>query len=246
MDQSQKGLYGSSFGGNILRVMIAEFLGTFFLVLAGTATATAAILHKSIAGYPADSLTVALAFGLVLIALIGAFGHISGAHFNPAVTLSLAITKKFPWEYVLGYFVAQFGGAIAASSIVLFSFGHAAKSVAFMAATFPALGVTIWQVLVIEAIVTFLLMLVIMSVATDERVSSSVVGPAIGFTLVAAILIAGPISGGAVNPARALGPMIIAGKYTGWWAYMVGPLVGAICAALIYNYFIAEAKQPKE
>jgi MIP family channel proteins len=246
MEQNQKGLYGSSLGGNMLRVGVAEFLGTFFLVLAGTATATAAILNKSIAGSAADSLAVALAFGLVLVALIGALGHISGAHFNPAVTISLAVTNKFPWKYVPVYLVTQLVGAVAASAIVLYLFGDAARSVAFMGATFPAMGVSMLQVVVIEALITFLLVLVIISVATDERVSSPVVGPAIGFTLIAAVLIGGPISGGAVNPARALGPMIIAGKFTGWWAYIVGPIIGGVCTALLYDHFIAEAKQPKE
>jgi glycerol uptake facilitator-like aquaporin len=227
IDQDQKGLYGSSLEGNMVRVMTAEFLGTFFLVLAGTAVVVSAVLHAFVAGSPADSLAVALAFGLVLIALVGTFGHISGAHFNPAVTIGLALTKKFPWKYALGYIGAQFIGAIAASGVVRFVFGHAARSIARMGATYPAAGAGIVQVLVIEAIITCMLMLVIMSVATDERVSSAVVGPAIGFTLVAAVL-------------------IIASNFTGWWAYVVGPIVGAICASFMYDKFIAEAKQPQK
>ena len=246
MDSDKKGLYGSTLGENMARVGVAEFLGTFFLVLAGTATATAAVLNKSIAGTPADSLAVAVAFGFVLVALVGSFGHISGAHFNPAVTLSLAVTKKFPWKYVPVYLITQFAGAVAASAVVLFAFGNTAKTVAYLGATFPAAGVSMFQVLIVEAVITFLLVIVIMSVATDSRVSSSVVGPAIGFTLIAAVLIGGPVTGGAVNPARALGPMVMAGKYTGWWAYILGPVVGGILAAAIYDQFIAEAEKPKE
>ncbi len=230
----------------MLRVGIAEFLGTFFLVLTGTAVATAAILGKSIAGGASDSLAVGLAFGLALVALIGTFGHISGAHFNPAVTLSLAATNKFPWKYVPVYLATQLAGAITASAVVWYIFGEGARSVASLAATFPASNVSFTQAFVIEAIITFLLMLVIISVATDKRVSASVVGPAIGSALAIAVLIGGPISGGAVNPARALGPMIMSGNFTGWWVYILGPIIGALCAAFIYDRFIAEAKQPVE
>ena len=244
MGDAKSGLYGSSFGGNNIKVGLAEFIGTFFLVLAGTAVATSAIIVKPIAGNAPDSLAVALAFGAVLIALVGSLGHISGAHFNPAVTLGLAITKKFPWSYVPTYIVAQVTGAIAASATVLYTFGHQAKSVAFLGATFPTPGTTSMQALFIEALITFLLMFVIMSVATDPRVPPAVVGPAIGLALAAAVLIGGPISGGAVNPARALGPMIVSGVYNSWWIYIVGPVVGSIGASFLYGFFLVKTEQP--
>ena len=244
METKPTGLYGSSFGGNILRVSTAEFFGTFFLVLAGTVTATAAILNKPIAGPAADSLAVALVFGLALVALIGAFGHISGAHFNPAVTVGLACTGKFPWRYVPAYLISQFAGAIVASSVVLFLFGTPARILAALGAALPVAGVTLLQVFVVEIIITFFLVLVIVSVATDNRVSAAAVGPAIGAALIAAILIGGPISGGAVNPARALGPMIVSGTFTAWWVYILGPILGGIAAAFTYDRFIAKASQP--
>jgi MIP family channel proteins len=240
------GLYGSSTATNLPRVVVAELVGTYFLVLAGTAAAVAATLNLSIAGLPADSLTIALSFGLALIALVFSLGHISGAHFNPAVTTSLALTGKFPWKYVPFYILSQFGGAILAALTVLFMYGTKAKSLASLGATFPSKGVNAWRVVVIEAIVTFLLMMVIMAIATDDRSPKAAAGTAIGFTLTVGILIAGPITGGALNPARALGPMIVAGKYTDFWAYIIGPLAGAILAAALYSFVLAGAEEPSE
>ena len=243
---SSNGLYGSSTATNIPRVFIAELIGTFFLVLAGTAAVVAASLNLPIAGLPADSLTVALSFGLSLIALVFALGHISGAHFNPAVTLGLASTGKFPFKYIPFYLLAQMGGAIGAAYTLLYIYGEKAKSVANLGATLPIKGVNGWRVVVIEAIVTFLLMLVIMAIATDSRTPRAAASTAIGFTLTVGILIAGPITGGALNPARALGPMIVAGKYTDFWAYIIGPIVGAILAAALYRLVLVGGEEPSE
>jgi MIP family channel proteins len=243
---SSAGLYGSNTATNITKVFTAELIGTFFLVLAGTAVAVAATLNIPIAGLPADSLTVALSFGLSLIVLVFSLGHISGAHFNPAVTLALAISGKFPWKYTPFYIIAQMGGAILAALTVLFMYGEKARSVAVLGATLPAVGMKGWRVVVIEAIVTFLLMLVIMAIATDTRSPKAAGGTAIGFTLAVGILIAGPLTGGALNPARALGPMIVAGKMTVFWAYIVGPLIGAVLASLLYSKVLSEAEEPSE
>jgi MIP family channel proteins len=240
------GLYGSSTATNLPRVIVAELIGTFFLVLAGTAVAVAATLNLPIAGLPADSLTIALGFGLSLIALVFALGHISGAHFNPAVTLALASVGKFPWKYVPFYVISQMGGALLASLSVLYMFGHRAKALAYLGATLPVKGLNGWRVVFIEAIVTFLLMLVIMAIATDKRSPKAAAGTAIGFTLAVGILIAGPLTGGALNPARALGPMIVSGKFTDYWAYIVGPVVGAILAAILYSLVLVGAEEPSE
>lgn len=239
------GLYGSNLANNIPRVFIAELIGTFFLVLAGTATVVAAALNIPIAGFPADTLTVALSFGLALVSLVFALGHISGAHLNPAVTLGLSVTGKFPWKYVPFYIIAQFSGACGAAFTLLYMYGQKAKSVAFLGATFPVPHMNGWRVLVIEAIATFLLMLVIMAIATDSRTPKAAAGTAIGFTLSVGILIAGPLTGGALNPARALGPMIIAGRYTDFWAYLAGPVIGSILAAIIYSQFLTSAAEPE-
>jgi glycerol uptake facilitator-like aquaporin len=161
-----QGLYGSQIGANIARAGVAEVIGTFLLVFTGTAVAVSGALGRSIAGAPADSLAVALAFGLVLVALASALGHICGAHFNPAVTLALAVTGKFPWRYTPAYLVAQLVGAVLAALAVWACFGGAARDKAALGATTPASGVSVGQVLLVEVLITFLLVLVIISVAT--------------------------------------------------------------------------------
>jgi MIP family channel proteins len=240
------GLYGSSTTQNISRVALAELVGTYFLVFAGTSVAVSASLGRPIAGGPADSLAVALTFGLALVALVNALGHVSGAHFNPAVTLGLAITSKFPWTYVPAYLVAQVVGAVLASLTVWATFGDAARDEADLAATLPAADTSQVTVLAIETIVTFFLVLTIVSVATDPRVQQSVAGLSVGFTLAVCVLIAGPLSGGAVNPARALGPMIVSGQFDGVWAYLLGPLLGGIAAAVFYAQFLAKGEEPSQ
>ncbi len=220
---------------SISKALIAEVVGTFLLVFAGTAVAVAAALNLPIAGAPSNSLAVGLTFGLVLAALVAALGHVSGAHFNPAVTIGLAVGGKFPWARVVLYWIAQFAGAILAGLAVWATFGDPARSGPALGATFPASGVSIGAAFLVEALVTFLLVFVIMGVATDDRATKGAHPLAIGFALGVAVLIAGPLTGGAVNPARALGPMIAAGKFTAWWLYLLAPAVGGVVAALIYG-----------
>ena len=236
-------VYGGALGANMFRVGLAELVGTFFLVFAGTAVAVSVTLDRSIAGLPPNALSVALAFGLTLTALIGALGHISGAHFNPAITLALAVAKKFSWKYVPVYLVSQLIGAILASMTVLFIFGEQARTIALLGAPSPAVHASLFQVGVVEALITFLLVLVVVSMTTDKRAQSNVTAISIGFALAMAVLIGGPLTGGAVNPARALGPMLVAGAYTGWWVYIIGPVFGGICAALLYDKVIARAQK---
>jgi MIP family channel proteins len=241
-----EGLYGSRTTQNIPRVAVAELIGTYFLVLAGTAVAVAAILGLPIAGAEPDSLAVALAFGLALAALVNALGHVSGCHLNPAVTLALAATGAFPWRYVPAYLGAQLAGAVLASLTLWATYGDPARDQAVLAATLPTSSASTLSVLAIEAVVTFFLVLTIVSVATDSRVPKASAGLAVGFTLAVCVLIAGPLSGGAVNPARALGPMIVAGRFDGVWAYLLGPVVGGVLAAVLYSRFLAHGAEPSE
>lgn len=228
----------------MLRAGLAEAVGTFFLIYTGTATAGSAALGKSTAGSPPNSLAVALAFGLVLVALVGALGQVSRAHLNGAVTLGLAVTGKFPWRYVPAYLGFQLVGAIAGAGATWATFGTVVRTNAHLGATTPAAGVSQGRAFIVEALITFLLVFVIMAVATDPRVPAALAAPCIGFALVAAVLIGGGITGGAVNPDRALGPAIMSGTFTSLWIYVLADIVGGIIAALLYAKVIVKATAP--
>lgn len=229
----------------MLRSAVAELVGTFVLVFAGTAVATAALLERPTAGSPYDSLAVALAFGLTLAAVVAAIGHVSGAHVNPAVTVALAATRKFPWSHVPAYVGAQLVGATLGAVGTWIAYGGAARSIANVAATFPAAAVGDLRAFVVEVLVTFILVFVVVSVATDDRVPPAVAPLAVGFALAAGVFVAGPITGGSLNPARTLGPMIVAGQFTAAWVYVLGPFVGAVLATVLYDRFLSEAEAPE-
>ena len=239
-----EGLYGSGTAQNAPRLAAAEFAGTFFLVFTGTAEAVAAALKLTVAGQPADSLAVGLTFGLALVAMVYTFGHISGCHLNPAVTLGLAASGRFPWKHTAYYIVSQLAGAVTASLAVWGTFGQRARSTAALGAPQPSAHSSGLDVFAVETVMTFFLVLVICSVATDKRAHPAVAGIAVGFTLAVCVLVAGPLSGGAINPARALGPMIVAAKYQAVWAYILGPIAGGMLGALLYGKFLAAAEEP--
>lgn len=238
------GLHGHSLETNIARLAVTESVGTLLLVLTIISTAIAATLAKPVAGVPYGSLAVPLAGGLALACLVVAFGPVSGAHLNPAVTVGLAVNKRFPWKHAPAYMGAQFLGAVGAALIGWALYGSKARSVAGLGATYPTGGVGVWKVLGTEAVVTFLLVTVVVGVATDKRIPPGVAGLAIGFALAAAILISGPLTGGGVNPARAVGPMIPVGRFTDWWAYLVGPFLGGTVAVALFEHLIRPSVTP--
>jgi MIP family channel proteins len=240
--EQASGLYGSDTGANVLGSAAAELIGTFILIFTGCAVATAAILQRSTAG-PAiyDSLAVALAFGIALTVVVAAIGHVSGAHVNPAVTFGLAATNKFSWQYVPIYVGAQLLGAILGAIAVWITYGAAARGIANVAATFPAEDVGDIRALLVEVLVTFILVFVVISVATDDRAPTGVAPLAVGFALACGVFIAGPVTGGSLNPARTLGPMIVAGQFTAVWVYIVGPIIGSVLAAVAYDHFVSKA-----
>ena len=240
------GLYGSQIdASHILGAAIAELVGTFILVFAGTAVAVGAILARPTAGAPYDSLAIALAFGLALAIVVAAIGHVSGAHVNPAVTLGMAAARRFPWNYTPIYVAAQLVGAVLAALATWLTFGGAgARSEAKLAGTYPVGGVGDLQAFIVELFITFILVFVVISVATDERAPAGVAPIAVGFALAVGVFIAGPVTGGAVNPARALGPMLVAGDLTSVWLYILGPIIGGVLAALLYDRFLAETQGP--
>jgi MIP family channel proteins len=239
------GLYGSQIdASHLVGAAIAELVGTFILVFGGTAVAVAAILARPTAGPAYDSLAVALAFGLALAAVVAAVGHVSGAHVNPAVTLGMAATGKFPWNYTPVYIGAQLVGAVLAALATWLTFGGPGRSEAKLAATYPAQGVGDLQAFVVEILITFILVFVVMAVATDERAPAAIAPIAVGFALAVGVFIAGPVTGGSVNPARSLGPMIVAGDLTSVWLYILGPIIGGALGALVYDRFMAQTEAP--
>ncbi len=169
----------------------------------------------------------------------------SGAHFNPAVTLGLAVIRKFPWSYVPACIGFQVFGAIAGAGATWATLGSEARdSKVALGATVPAAGISDVRAFVVEALITFLLVFVIVAVATDGRVPAALAAPSIGFALVTAVLIGGGITGGAVNPVRALGPAVMSATFTSLWVYLIAPVVGGIAAAVLYNRVVANALAP--
>jgi MIP family channel proteins len=241
---SSSGLYGSDAGADPRHASVAELVGTFILVFTGIAVACAAALDRPIAGNPLDSLSVAMAFGLILAAIVAAIGHISGAHVNPAVTLGLAATGKFPTKLVPAYLAAQLGGAILAGIAAWLVFGGDARDEARLGATYPTDAATIGQAFIVEILITFILVFIVLAVATDKRAPSQAAPLAVGFALFAGVAIGGPISGGAVNPARALGPMIVAGDLSAFWLYILGPIIGGVAAAFLYDRVVSKTDAP--
>lgn len=207
-----------------LRLALAEGLGTFGLVFAGTG----AIVINAERGGVIGHVGIGLTFGLVVMTMIYAIGHISGAHINPAVTLAFAITRHFPPRLVPLYIGAQLTGAILASLVLRALFDTTAS----LGATVPAQSAG--QALVLEFVLSLFLMFVIMAVATDMRAVGQAAAIAIGGTVGLEALFAGPISGASMNPARSLAPALVAGVWDSQWVYIAGPVLGALVGAMLY------------
>ena len=228
-------LHGHPVEGNLSRALVAEAVGTMILVLAITATAVAAALGRPIAGTPYGSLAVVAAGGLALAVIAAGLGPVSGGHVNPAVTVGLAVSGRFPWTHVLPYIAAQFTGAVAAAAVTWGLYGDKARSMVSLGATYPPAGVTAGRICAAEAVGTFVLVLVVVAVATDDRVPRGVAAVAIGAALATAIVVTGAVSGAGLNPARAIGPMILVGRFTDWWAYLVTPIAAGALAVTLYD-----------
>ncbi len=214
-----------------------EAVGTFLLVFFGTG----AIL----ATQGQDLVAIALAFGFAVLIAIYAFGHVSGTHINPAVTLALAAVGKFPARAIAPYLAAQFVGGILASIAALVIFGgDAADGPLALGATAPGEGVSDATAFLVEVIITFLLVVVVMGTATDERAVTPAVGLGVGLTVAAGILATGPISGASFNPVRSLAPMIVSGQFPAWFAYVAGPIVGALIGAALYEFVLRRGAPP--
>jgi aquaporin NIP len=209
----------------LLRSLVAEAIGTFALVFAGAG----AIMVNAKTGQ-VGHVGIAITFGLVIMAMIYAVGHVSGAHFNGAVTFAFALTRHFPWSKAVGYWAAQLTGAIAAAALLRASLGN----IAHVGATLPSGSNA--QSFLWELVMSAFLMFVILAVATDTRAVGEAAAIAIGGTILLDAMFGGPISGASMNPMRSAGPAIISGDLHALWIYILAPVIGATLGAIAYQF----------
>jgi MIP family channel proteins len=232
LDMSLKTL---PFGHTLIRVralewrspaVVAECVGTFVMVFVGTG----AVMVNQMTG-AVTHLGISAAFGAIVAALIYGLGHVSSAHFNPAVTLAFWQCGVFPKYKVLPYLVAQSVGAIAASLFLQFTLG----SIGTLGATLPKNNN--WgQAFCLELVLTAILMGVILGSGLDRRAPKGFAGIAIGLTVFLEALVMGPITGASMNPARSLGPALVSGNWQHHWLYWIAPILGAQLAVWLYRY----------
>jgi aquaporin Z len=206
--------------------LIIEFLGTFILV---TVAAGAGVINHYAGGNPISRTAAVIAPGAVVMAMIYAWGPLSGLHINPAVTFAFTGRGVFPTKWVLPYWVVQFAGAICAALFLQVMFGDVSTGGNYPITT-PGGQ---WKSLVMEIVLTAILVSVILNTATGHRSIGHNAAIAVGSTVALLGLFASPISGASMNPARTLGPDIVAANFTGWWVYVIGDLAGATIAVII-------------
>ena len=209
-----------------MKKYIAEMLGTFALVFCGTG----AIVINQEANGVITHVGIAFTFGLIIMVMIYALGPVSGAHFNPAVTIAFSIAKKFPAIEILPFLVSQSVGAFLASLMLHFLF----PGNQLLGTTLPA-GSEL-QSFILEFILTFFLMLVIIQVATGSKEQGMFAGLAIGSTVLLEAMFAGPICGASMNPIRSLAPAVVSGHLEHLWLYVAAPIAGASLSVLAWNY----------
>ncbi len=216
------------------RALAAEAAGTFMFFFIGAGSIVAG----------GDLVAVAFAHGLALAVAVSAFGPLSGGHFNPAVTFGVAIAGKHPWPRLVTYWIAQLVGALAAGLALAYVFDFAKSAADKTHLGTPALapGLSVTAAIVVEAVLTAFLLWAVFGTAVSSR-APKIAGFGIGLTVTADILIGGPLTGAAMNPARWFGPALAAGFYDNWHVYWIGPLVGAALAGWSYRYVFAPSEE---
>ncbi len=209
-----------------MKKYIAEFIGTFTLVFAGTG---AIIVDQETHG-TISHMGIAITCGLTVMSMIYALGRISGAHLNPAVSIAFAVSKRFDARLLPGYVGGQFAGAVSASFLLRWLF----PTNALLGASMPTLGDG--QAMVMECILTFILMLVILNVAKGSKEQGMFAGIAIGATVALEAAFAGPICGASMNPARSLAPALASGHFEHLYIYLIAPVLGAALAVPVWQY----------
>lgn len=219
-------------GVELWRRAAAEGFATFALVFAGCGAIVADERYDGALG----AVGVSLVFGLIIMVMVYATGHLSGAHINPAVTAAFVVTRHFPARDAAAYVAAQLAGAVAGALLLLAVWPD---EPAALGATVPSVGAG--SAFVYELVLTAFLMFVIMAVATDTRAVGAAAAIAIGGTVGLDALFGGPVTGASMNPARSLGPALVAGEWSDVWVYLAGPLAGAVIGALAYQLVRGEA-----
>ncbi|MDB4010957.1 MIP family channel protein [Polaribacter sp.] len=205
-----------------MKKYISEFIGTFSMIFCGTGAMTV----NEVTGGDVTHVGIAITWGLIVMAMIYAFGETSGAHFNPAVTIAFAYAKKFAWKEVPKYIIAQVLGAFAASLILCYLF----PTSEYLGATIPT--VDVGRAFVMELLLTFFLMVVIINVSTGSKEIGIIAGIAVGAVVLLEAMFAGPITNASMNPARSIAPAIVAGKMQHLWMYILAPILGAMLAVI--------------
>ncbi len=213
------------------------------LVFAGCGAIAINQLEQDMGGHIGISVT----FGLAIMCMIYAVGHISGAHFNPAVTIAFTVNRQFPVKFVGPYITAQCLGAISAGFLLCLTLkrffqAQAPPGLLNLGVTQPS-GGSVWISLIWEFVLTFILMFVITAVATDTRAVGQMAGLAIGSTVCLASLFGGPISGASINPARSLGPALVSGQWQYFYIYLIAPVLGAIAGGYVYHILCPVCEQ---
>ena len=217
------------------RLLVAELIGTFALVFAGCgAVMVDAKTHEL------GHVGVAISFGLVIMFGVYAVGHISGAHFNPAVTFAFALSRHFPWPRAAAYWGAQVAGALVAAVLLRGSLGN----IAHVGTTLPSGSQA--QSFLWELVMSAFLMFVILAVATDTRAVGEAAAIAIGGTIALDAMFGGPISGASMNPARSFGPAVVSGDLHALWIYILAPVIGASFGGLAYQFVRGEQPRAAE
>ncbi|KAF3629635.1 putative aquaporin NIP4-1 [Capsicum annuum] len=220
----------------LIQKLIAEVIGTYFVIFAGCGSVVVNKLYGSVT-FPGICVT----WGLIVMVMAYTVGHISGAHFNPAVTITFTLFRRLPWKEAPLYIIAQLMGSLLASVTLVLMFDVTPEAY-FGTVPVGSNG----QSLAVEIIISFLLMFVICGIATDDRAIGHVSGIAVGMTITLNVFVGGPISGASMNPARSIAPALVKHVYKGLWVYIVGPIVGTLAGAFVYHLLRATDKPLNE